>query len=450
MGGWASTAAATANPDGYQSFLYASSSPGTYGVAEGTPTFPRNMGLIYSTYDEFSGLMWKTPIPRDIVKSDKLKKVFNTTEDVQVGKLYGSIEEGTARKLYQPKIIHPRVHFSTEAIGNGIEWMQLTLKGGKDIPVTNQIWYWKELGTFIALIGMILLLFPLGQLLLQTNFFKELSEAPAEPKAVTGFGWWIGAVLTVLIPLPVFIWAIGYSAPGKLKASALFAQNNTTVIMYWAVAVALISLVLFLLWHFIFNRRKGASFVNYGLTWKDKGLDFIKIGKSFLLAAVICFGAYLTLIFSGWAFTTDYRLWVFAIKPMTLLQFRIFLSYLIPLIIYFLVIGLILHGELRRDKAGSEIKLWKEMLINIFLMITGYIIFEALMYGPLFAGGTLAIPAASLWSIIMFQFFPVFAIAAMVSTYYYRKTGHIYTGAFLCAMLVTWIIVAGQATHFAF
>jgi hypothetical protein len=220
--------------------------------------------------------------------------------------------------------------------------------------------------------------------------------------------------------------------------------------MYWAVAVALISLVLFLLWHFIFNRRKGASFVNYGLAWKDKGLDFVKIGKSFLLAAVICFGAYLTLIFSGWAFTTDYRLWVFAIKPMTLLQFRIFLSYLIPLLIFFLVIGLILHGELRRDKAGSEIKLWKEMLINIFLMITGYIIFEALMYGPLFAGGTLAIPAAALWVIIMFQFFPIFAIAAMVSTYYYRKTGHIYTGAFLCAILVTWIVVAGQATHFAF
>ena len=450
MGGWASTAAASVNPDGYQSFLYASSSPGTYGVAEGTPTFPRNMGLIYSTYDEFSGLMWKTPIPADIVKSDKLKKVFNTTETVQIGKLYGSIEEGTARKLYSPPTIHPRVHFSTEGIGDAIDWMQLTLKGGKNISPSDQVWYWKELGTFIAMIGMILLLFPLGQLLLQTNFFKELSEAPAEPKPASGFGWWVGAVLTVLIPLPLFIWAIGYSAPGKLKASALFAQNNTTVIMYWALAVALVSLILFLLWHFIFNRKNNATGVNYGLTWKDKGLDWLKIWKSFLLAAVICFGAYLTLIFSGWAFTTDYRLWVFAIKPMTLLQFRIFLSYLIPLIIYFLVIGLILHGELRRDKAGSEIKLWKEMLINIFLLITGYIIFEAWQYGPLFAGGTLAIPAAALWVIVMFQFFPLFAIAAMVSTYYYRKTGHIYTGAFLNAMLVTWIVVAGQATHFPF
>jgi pimeloyl-ACP methyl ester carboxylesterase len=450
MGGWASVIAAATNPDGYKSMVLASSSTGTYGAPDGTPTFPRNMALIYSTYDEFSGLMWGSPVPKNIVKTDKLKKVFGTSEDVEVGKLYGSIEAGTARKLYQPKMIHPRVHFSTEGIGDAIEWMQLTLKGGKDIPVNNQTWYWKELGTFIALIGMILLLFPLGQLLLQANFFKELSETPAEPKAATGVGWWVGAVLTVLIPLPLFIWAIGYSAPGKLTASALFAQNNTTVIMYWAVAIALVSLILFLLWHFIFNRSKGGSFVNYGLTWKDKGLNFVKIWKSFLLAAVICFGAYLTLIFSGWAFTTDYRIWVFAIKPMTLLQFRIFLSYLIPLLIFFLVIGLILHGELRRDKAGSEIKLWKEMLINIFLLITGFIILEALQYGPLFAGGTLAIPAASLWSIILFQLFPILAIAAMVSTYYYRKTGHIYTGAFLCAMLVTWIIVAGQATHFAF
>jgi Dipeptidyl aminopeptidases/acylaminoacyl-peptidases len=450
MGGWASVIAAATNPDGYKSMVLASSSTGTYGAPDGTPTFPRNMALIYSTYDEFSGLMWGSPVPKNIVKTDKLKKVFGTSEDVEVGKLYGSIEAGTARKLYQPKMIHPRVHFSTEGIGDAIEWMQLTLKGGKDIPVNNQTWYWKELGTFIALIGMILLLFPLGQLLLQANFFKELSETPAEPKATTGVGWWVGAVLTVLIPLPLFIWAIGYSAPGKLTASALFAQNNTTVIMYWAVAIALVSLILFLLWHFIFNRSKGGSFVNYGLTWKDKGLNFVKIWKSFLLAAVICFGAYLTLIFSGWAFTTDYRIWVFAIKPMTLLQFRIFLSYLIPLLIFFLVIGLILHGELRRDKAGSGIKLWKEMLINIFLLITGFIILEALQYGPLFAGGTLAIPAASLWSIILFQLFPILAIAAMVSTYYYRKTGHIYTGAFLCAMLVTWIIVAGQATHFAF
>jgi pimeloyl-ACP methyl ester carboxylesterase len=447
MGGWASVIAAATNPDGYKSVVLASSSTGTYGAPDGTATFPRNMALVYSKYDEFSQLMWGAAIPRDIVKTDKLKKVFGTTTDVEVGKLYGSIEKGTARKLYQPQTIHPRVHFSTVGIGDAVEWMQLTLKGGKDIPVTNQIWYWKEIGTFIAMIGMILLLFPLGQLLLQTSFFKEINEKPAEIKAATGFGWWVGAILTVLIPLPVFVWAIGYTP--KLKATALFAQNLTTVIVIWALVVAVISLILFVLWHLIFNRKKKASFVNYGATWKNKGLDFKKIGKAFLLALIICVAAYLTLIFSCLVFTTDYRLWVFAIKPMTLLHFRMFFSYVIPLLVYFLVIGLVLHGELRRGKAG-ELKLWQEMLINIFLLITGYIIFEVLGYLPLFGGGTLAIPEASLWYIVMFQFFPIFTIAALISTYFYRKTGHIYTGAFLNAMLITWIVVAGQATHFAF
>ncbi|TFH65105.1 MAG: alpha/beta hydrolase, partial [Gemmatimonadales bacterium] len=76
------------------------------------------------------------------MNTDKLKKFFGTTDPVEIGKLYGSIEEGTGRKLYQPKTIHPRVHFSVEAIGNAMEWMQATLKGGKDIPPSNQTWYW--------------------------------------------------------------------------------------------------------------------------------------------------------------------------------------------------------------------------------------------------------------------------------------------------------------------
>jgi pimeloyl-ACP methyl ester carboxylesterase len=449
MGGWASVVAAETNPKGYKTVVLASSSTGTFGIPEGTATFPRNTALIFSKYDEFSQLMWGAAIPADIVKTDKLKKLFGTTEDVEVGKLYGSIEKGTARKLYQPPIIHPRVHFSQEGIGNAVEWMQMTLKGGKDIPASSQIWYWKETGTFIAMLGMLLLIFPLGQLLLQTEFFKEISEKPAQIKSANGFGWWVGAVLTVLIPLPVFLWAIGYSAPEKLNPTALFAQINTTVIMMWACTVAAISLILFILWHVFFNRKKKASFVNYGVTWKNKGIDFKKIGKSFLLALTICVAAYLTLIFSHLVFTTDYRLWVFAIKPMTLLHFRIFLSYLIPFAFYFLVIGMILHGELRCGKKG-ELKAWQEMLINIFLLITAYIIFETMGYLPFFAGGTLAIPEAALWYIVMFQFFPIFTIVALISTYFYRKTGHIYTGAFLNAMLITWIIVAGQATHFAF
>jgi pimeloyl-ACP methyl ester carboxylesterase len=85
MGGWASVVAAATNPKGYKAVVLASSSTGTFGIPEGTETFPRNTALIFSKYDEFSQLMWGAAIPADIVKTDKLKKLFGTTEDVEVG-----------------------------------------------------------------------------------------------------------------------------------------------------------------------------------------------------------------------------------------------------------------------------------------------------------------------------------------------------------------------------
>ncbi len=72
-------------------------------------------------------------------------------------------------------------------------------------------------------------------------------------------------------------------------------------------------------------------------------------------------------------------------------------------------------------------------------------------YIPLIAGGTLAITNAGdiLFGIIAFQFLPIMTIAALVYTYFFRKTGHVYTGAFLIAILIVWIVVASQATHIA-
>ncbi|HOL60123.1 MAG TPA: alpha/beta fold hydrolase [Syntrophales bacterium] len=446
MGGWASVIAAKANPDGYKSIVLMGSSTGTYGAPDGTPTFPRNLLLVFSLYDEFSWLMWGPAVPKDIVKTDKLKKLFNTTENVIPGKLYGSIEEGTARKLMQPPIIHPRDHFSREAIGYAVEWMQQTLKGGKSIPPSNQVWYWKELGNLIALIGMVLFIFPLGERLLATDFFQELKSNPPEAKSLRGFGWWIGAFLLVFIPLPLYLWAIGLSAPPGIKASACWPQNVTTIIMYWALASAAVSIILFLLWHFLLNRTKGGNFVAYGARWQSGGETWRKIFKSLLLAIVIAFGAYVTLAISNFLFKTDYRLWVFAVKPMTSLHLRIFLSYIIPFMAFFLILGLILHGQLRKDTWRP----WQEMVINVVLLIIGYVIFELFQYLPLFGGGSLAIPQAALWFIVMFQFFPLFIIAALVMTYFFRRTGHIYAGSFLAAILITWIVVASQATHFAF
>ena len=176
-----------------------------------------------------------------------------------------------------------------------------------------------------------------------------------------------------------------------------------------------------------------------------------KRGKSFLLALIVIFIAHLSLVFSDWAFKTDFRLWVFAIKPLDLFHFDITLGYLIPFVIYFMIMGMVLHGQMRPGKPGTALGMGKEMGINILLLVLSYIIFILLHYIPRLSGGTLGFGAdMALGGIFMFQFVPIFIIVALISTYFYRKTGHIFVGAYINTMLVVWIIVAGQAVHYPY
>jgi pimeloyl-ACP methyl ester carboxylesterase len=447
MGGW-SIAFAALIPNGYKSFICASSATGLpmFGVPEGTATYPRNFALIYSLYDEFSGMFWGAPIPKDIVNSDKLKKQFGTTETIEVGKLYGSIEDGTARKLYMPSMIHPRVHFSKEAIDNAVEWLQATLKGGNTIPPSDQTWYWKEIFTFLALIGMVILIISLGGYLLNTEYFQDLKGDPPQQKSLTSWGWWIGAVVMIILPLPFykFFWT-KHLVPGALQARFIWPEQITNIIMFWAVTVGAISLILFLLWHFIFNKKQGATAADYGAPW------VIKIrAKSLLLAFIVIFVAHLSVAISGWLFDTDFRLWVLAIKPLNALRFGITLGYIIPFLFYFCVLGIILHGQMRPGKPGSTLGMGKEMIINILLLIIGPIFLALIQYIPLFAGGTLTWPGFNLGGIFLFQVIAIFTIVGIIMTYFYRKTGRIFVGSYISAMFVTWVIVASQVIHYAY
>ena len=301
---------------------------------------------------------------------------------------------------------------------------------------------------------MILLFFPIGSLLLRVNFFKELEEAPAKPKSAKGIAWWISAIIIIAVPALTWFPFTDIFTKRQWAETAVFPQNFTTQIMIWALLVAVIAVALFLLWHFAFNRKAKATASDYGLTW-GKELNWRKIGKSFLLAFLVVFTGYLTLVFSAWLFTVDYRFWVFAVKPMSPFHFRVFLSYLVPFILFFVALGTVLHGQLRpTGRKGAELSLGSEMAINVALLVLGFVILLLVQYIPLVMGGTLAYsglptPFIALWTIVAFQLLPLMTIVALAYTYFYRKTGHIYAGAFFSAMLVTWIIVASQVIHFA-
>lgn len=442
MGGWAVLMAAAAFPEGYRSVVIAGSSTGTSGAPDATPDDPRNLAIIFSEYDEFSGLMWGTPVAARVPASDKLMRAFGTTDPVEIGRVYGSVDEGSARVFHQPPTTHPANHFSRRAIGHAIHWFQTTLQGARPLPPDNQVWLWKEMGNLLALTGMVLLLFPVGSLLLGTRFFGELAGEPTLARGLRGGAWWVAALLFVALPAATLF--PFKTLGGAVPVSAFFPQSITNQVMAWALMVGCISATLFAAWHFLSGRKAGGAADPYGLTWAGR-MSWRKVGKSLLLAFLIALPAYLTLVVSSAVFTVDYRFWVFAVKPMSPLQARIALSYLVPFVLFFAVYGLVLFAQLRRD-----LSLPKEAALVVALSTLGFVGLIAFQYAPLLLGGTLAIPSEALWSIIAFQFLPLMTIVGLVTAWFQRATGRIYVGAFLSGILVTWIVVASQAIHYGF
>lgn len=447
MGGWAVLIAAAGAPDDYRSIVIQGSSTGSSGAPDATAEYPRNLSVVFSKYDEFSGSMWGSPIAGDVPAGEKLMAAFGTTSPVEPGRVYGSIAEGTARVFHQPPIIHPADHFSREAIGHAIDWFEQTLDGGRAIDPADQTWYWKELGNLVALIGMILLIFATGSMLLDTHIFSAISAAgvsdpPLEHRGLTGAAWWVGALLFALIPaLTLF----PFKDLGRvLPVGALFPQAITNQVVVWAILNGLISAALLAFWYIISARRAGATPRDLGLC-RTGGSLAKRIAVAFGLALVVTGVAHASLALSAALFTVDFRFWVFAIKPMNGPQLRMAAGYLLPFTLFFLIYGAVLFGQLRRtgETRGN-------ILRAILVSTAGFAALIAWQYVPLFLGGTLADPGEALWSIISFQFLPIMTIAAAVTAWSQARTGEVYLGAFLSAMLVTWIVVASQATHYAF
>ena len=448
MGGWTVVSAAAAFPDGYKSMVLEGSSVGGGVAPDGTTTFPKNVKVVYGTWEQFSQLMWEVPAASQMQSGSKLEKFFGTDTPVKAGTVYGSIADGTAREVVRPVTDHPGLTFDPDAVDQAVQWFAKTLDGGHS--AVGQVWWLKELGTFLAFIGGILSIFAVGGLLLRTPFFATL-RLTAPVAAVTGSrrGWWIGALLTAGIPALTFYWFNNFGAQ-YVPASALFPQNLTSGIMIWALFNGLIGLAILIVTHFATRRSTRKQAREYGFT-TAAGFSWRTIGKSALVAVGSVGFAYLLLVVSDWLFKTDFRLYILQLHILNGTHFVMFLVYLIPFTVFFLMLAAGLHntGRWIGRKAGGRKSVRSEMIAAAIVLPIGILVMILIDMIPLIAGGSL-LSGQFLLVIVAYPFVPVLAIVGLLMTYFFHKTGLVYVGAFVAALLVTWNIVGGQAEQFDF
>jgi pimeloyl-ACP methyl ester carboxylesterase len=435
MGGSAVMSAATAMPDAYRSVVLEGSTTAFLGAgAPGTPTFPRNLEVVYGQFDEFAPLMWQVARGADVDRSKRLMAIFATTTPVIPGKLYGDIGAGTARRLINPPIDHPQEHFTAAGVGPAIDWFQRTLTGeATPKPPADQIWFWKEIGTLVGFIGCVVLVLATFALVVASRPFAELG-ASSEPTATRRDArWWVAFLVTAALPALTFyplmkVAPVVFFAPFALTqtlpfALGAFSEQITNQLAVWALGTGLVGFLI----GFVLRRGRAA--------FRHRWLKA-------LAAALISVGmGYLALVVVDLAFKTDFRFWVMGLKPLDARHFGYFLLYLPFFTAFFLL-------SFRAFVTGLPVKAEGEaaaLTVGGLAMALGFVAMLAAQYVSMALTGLLLTPDEPLNTIIAFQFAPLLFAIGVICAFAYRRTGDYVPGAFVCALFITWYIVAGTA-----
>lgn len=114
--------------------------------------------------------------------------------------------------------------------------------------------------------------------------------------------------------------------------------------------------------------------------------------------------------------------------------------------------GAKLYGQMktpmRKSPAATQLAWWGR---SIFVMLGGLFLVVLIEYIPFFMGigpgadilftSTFGGPFMS----ILILLIPQFMVFFFLSTYLYRRTGRVYVGSFVVAMLACWVVTGGSA-----
>jgi dienelactone hydrolase len=422
---------------------------------EATAASPKNMLMIFGKYDEFRRRMTGTEdFESEWMATGLTRKVFDTGRP-EFGRTYGDFEAGTARRVFTAPISHLHTSHSKSAVAEAVKWMRQALKPADRywIPAAEQIWPMKEWATLLAMLAGLAALMPLGLMLLRTRFFSPLKAPLAVATAYTPKSYFRAAAMnTVLMWLyfPIIFVLFGihvYLVPID-RAFPLMMVNG---IVWWFLWIHLIGFLFFRGWFRKQHRETGLTLWDLGISYTPEKftLGGTKLAKTLLLGVLL----------SGFACLCEYTLerllivdWRFVFpfaSDLTAYRFGLWLVYFPWLLVGFVLMGIFLHGRMRRPMKQTWLRTYLSWTAaNLMLVIGPLMILLLVQYVPLFSGGDVPLvgPGGMLVAFThnLIHVILVLLMIVPLSTWFFQLTGKIYLGAVVSAALVTWMFTASQ------
>ncbi len=465
----------------------------------------RTMGKVAAQYDEFFFNAPDAPEGtvrhKDYVSTPEGMAFLEQTEAAKANTWYNTADGGK-RIIYQPAQTHPWNHFSKNTTAYAVEFYSEAFKDySKDLSTINssvQMWQYKELFECVALIGFVFLIIGIASLLIELPFFNkaksELKPLPSVEGASSKFGTF--ALLFCLILLPgIFFSPLMDGGPGSEMVNILFyagcalgisglvglllslfqKENRKSLLIgcicvmiagaglalvahfpmyetgrfwsalgvnsiaYWTIGCAAMSLLAMTVVYVANKANKGVTFKHYGVTFNP-----VKILVSLLIAVITFVVAYAVLFLMDLLFKADFRIWTFAFKTFDFNIVKVILRYL-PTFLAFYIIS---TAAITINTNTEKLKGIKGYLLAIALNAGGGFLWLIHQYGMLFTTGVSAHPGSALSGIVLVAMIPTLSIAAIISRNLYKKTGNIWTPAFLNALLMTTMTIANTMIAF--
>ncbi len=427
-----------------------------------------NLLMLQARYDEFNYFRdYKQETVNDSMLDSEIRNQFFTAngrtellEDYTWNTTYGSFEDQTARRVELLETNHRLATHDGHGIAAAMDWFVTALGVETDLAADNQIYLYKELLVLVAMLAVMAALCPGVVLLSNIPFFSTImvdrKNSSRAPMLMTKKQWWINAVIAVLLSAASypFMTQLGH---GLLPAPEnIFRMTIGNGFMTWYMTLAIISILMMSISRFV-SKKKGKEVADYydlGLSRESNcgKLDWELLGKSFLAAATLIAIMYVIVVAFQNIFQLDLRfIWPF-FKAFTGERFVQFLVYLPFFALFFVVnVGCKLFGQMRQkvtDGAGNFVKCW---LGNVFVLLGGLLVVLLLEYIPFFMGYG---PGADLlfgttfggpFMSALILLVPQFVVFTFLSTWFERKSGNVYVGAFISAMLATWIVTGGSS-----
>lgn len=375
---------------------------------------------------------------------------FGSENEPEIGKAYGSVEENNYRKIaYYDGLFsfHAAARYSPTVVTYLCEHAELFAPTGTTLQPENHIYPVFYIASIVGMFALISVAVSLFLSLMKLPFFAEIQRPLPELVAHKGKHWFYSAAISMVPSIPIYMltcWFIKNHTT-LTKGSALLPMGNMNRFVFFFVVLGIYEILLFI---FNFYRKKKLTKVQCGLAWTDERRDNLRIGAKTVLLGAIAAGITLTILYImdeafGLSFTAY---WMSLRAP----QFnRIGISLMYILLFTVLFIGMQFGGNITRrlPSTGHEKRdMVRDIVVNT--LVSGLLITLMFAFNVICMSKQVFGFFDTVSTYYLFGYTIIVPLIQTTNTVLYRKTGTIWPGVVISAILFGILLPSGYPVSY--